>query len=1175
MALALLVAGAASAEVSTTSTFDPSTIRLKAAGSYTKVEIPGWAGLDTPGLPCLPSRPLFIALPPGHEAVSVRVVPEDSLVLATDVVPWPCQPPAILPVVGKQVPLPAFREPEPSVYDGATPYPRQLATGVRTGYMAGVPVASSVVVPFRWSPQAGILTFYPRLRVEVETMPSGVAPTAPRMISPAGARFWTDLLATLGIENITSSVPVSQDAYDYLIVCVRQCSTVFAELAEWKTRKGLRSVVVTREMIETAYQGEDIPAQVRACIKDYYQNHGVWCALLCGDTDDMPCRYAWAMDCEAGMHPDENDIPADLYFSDLDGTWDANGNGVYGEVADEVDLFPDVIVGRLPVGDFAQAQAAVAKCLEYELAVSADYQDEALFFAEVLWNIPFTDGSLAKDLIDSLYVPASLDPIQKLYETLGNESAANVIAALNAGRNVVNHVGHCSTNVMGCGSDGLYNWDADALANAPRYFLLYSTGCWPAAIDYDCIAEHFVLNPQGGGVAFVGNSRYGWGCPGNPYYGYSDLHDQQFWRNALMPGGASTGRALAAAKTFFIPYAGQENVCRIHQYEVTLLGEPDLPVRTDLPTAPVVNHPSTLATGQTTCAVSVQVNAEPLSKALVCLSQEGGVYARGFTDASGSVSFAIDLSSAAPVHLTVTGWNITPYTAVLPVSTTGAYLEVTSYCFVEASDPANGVPNPGEDLYLSLTLHNAGDEPTGAVNTVATAVASWLTLTDSTESFASVGPGEFAVRDSAYRFGISTAVGLGHGTPLHLSMVTPSDSFTATVPVVVAVPVLASGQLTVYDSGTDGQLDPGETASLELLLRNAGNDTAYAVQGTITSADEWLSVTQGSCSVPLLPPGEQTVGSPAFEVALNAGSPAPRVARILLELDDARWSWQETLWVAVGGVGFEDDMERGDGAWTCAGPDPQWHRSSFRSHSESHAWYCGQEATHEYLSACMDTLLSPVIVAGDNASLSFWVWFDVTVYGTDGLYVEALGQEGWTRLCYLGSGGDLHHLPMGHDWAPYTFDLSWLRPGDQTRVQFVFWSDPADVGEGFYIDDVVLSPCARDTTTHAAGFGESPFPGTLRLAHVAPNPTLDAVVVTFCLESPYEGSQADVALNVYDSVGRLVATPARRLAAPGTHTLRWDLRTKSGERAPSGLYFLRLGTGGTEQLDARRLVVIR
>lgn len=45
--------------------------------------------------------------------------------------------------------------------------------------------------------------------------------------------------------------------------------------------------------------------------------------------------------------------PTDYFYADLTGNWDSDGDGYYGEHADDagVDFYPEVFVGRIPVYD--------------------------------------------------------------------------------------------------------------------------------------------------------------------------------------------------------------------------------------------------------------------------------------------------------------------------------------------------------------------------------------------------------------------------------------------------------------------------------------------------------------------------------------------------------------------------------------------------------------------------------------------------------------------------------------------------------------------------------------------------------------------------------------------------------------------------------------------------------
>ena len=73
---------------------------------------------------------------------------------------------------------------------------------------------------------------------------------------------------------------------------------------------------------------------------------------------------------------------------------------------------------------------------------------------------------------------------------------------------------HSSPEGMGTSSkdknESISNWDVDNLNNGYYYQIVMSGGCSPADITKDCIAEHFINNPQGGAVAFIGNADTGW-----------------------------------------------------------------------------------------------------------------------------------------------------------------------------------------------------------------------------------------------------------------------------------------------------------------------------------------------------------------------------------------------------------------------------------------------------------------------------------------------------------------------------------------------------------------------------------------------------------------------------------------------------------------------------------------
>ena len=161
--------------------------------------------------------------------------------------------------------------------------------------------------------------------------------------------------------------------------------TVFQRLAAWKTLKGVPGNVVLVSWINANYTGYDLQEKIRNFIIDAHATWGTDYILLGGQGDYntagqniVPTRMA-----NTGSEGDE---PCDLYYECLDGTWDANGNHVYGEIADNPDLYPDVYVGRAPVYNVAMAQNFVYKVITYEQNPPANYVKHMNLLTGILWD---------------------------------------------------------------------------------------------------------------------------------------------------------------------------------------------------------------------------------------------------------------------------------------------------------------------------------------------------------------------------------------------------------------------------------------------------------------------------------------------------------------------------------------------------------------------------------------------------------------------------------------------------------------------------------------------------------------------------------------------------------------------------------------------------------------------
>ncbi|MGB2805138.1 MAG: C25 family cysteine peptidase [Candidatus Zixiibacteriota bacterium] len=1068
-----------SAELSQSVRFSPQDLTFSQSAGFEVVYLRGCDITSQVGEPQLPVKQVSVLLPSGSQVEEVIVKSGEGELLPGEYQILPAQPPRILSMMQEPIP---FVRPLPRAYRQSAEYPGRLVEHTGAGFLGGYQLVNILVYPVQYFPSQKKLKFYSQVEFTIRYSAGRKEPVPIRQRSAAGRQVFQTILKRATVNSDPSRLEfipreirrsfVPPGDFEYVIITDTGFVSTFQSLADWKTEKGVPAKIVTTQWIYSQYSGYDNAEKVRNFIKDVYQNWGTLWILLGGDTNVVPDRAAWAMDCEAGMSPDENEIRCDLYFSDLDGSWDADGDHIYGEVEDSVDLYPDVFVGRASCSNVTKAQALVNKLLIYEKNPPADYTTKMLFLAEILWSNPYTNSGLSKDMIDELYVPPQFDPITKLYEDLGNENYTSAMAALNDGQNIINHDGHCWWTVMGVGNGSLYRSDMDALHNGPRNSILYSIGCWPAAIDYDCLAEHFINNPNGGGVAFIGNSRYGWGSPGNPKYGYSDRFDQQFYASLFARDIYRIGATVADMKSFYAPFSRQENVYRWCQYQVVLLGDPEMPIWTDTPQTLLVHHPDTIVSGSNQFPVTVYSGSgemEPVEGALVCLMKGDEVYQRGLTDQQGQILLDIEPSSAGDLYATVTAHNFLYHTGAATVLAAGGCVLYEEHSIDDATTGnGDGLPNPGETIDMSVTLKNWGTEVEYNVYAILHSTGDpYVTLIDSLQDFGIMNPGQSAVSLEPYSFSIGSDCPNNHVVYFDLQINEGYGfSWSSMISITVVTPDLFYYSYSVDDaSGGNGNgiPEPLETFDLRVYAKNQGVELATSVTGSLSTPSPYLYFPSSSADFGDVGFGEVR-GATFEDIQLLSGCPSNDFPYLHLQAETGEgYVFQDSFVLSIGEWGLEDDMESGTGEWTHWGTWDSWHLTDYRKHSGDYSWYNGLEGFWYFRDNTHSWLQSSPVILGPESCLSFWMWYDVTNYGVDGIHLELFYEGTGVRdtIDFIGTGGALDSLlNTGNDWLEYTYDLSYIPPGTGIRIGFVFSSDAqySYDGEGFYIDDVRVGP---------------------------------------------------------------------------------------------------------------------
>ena len=567
---------------------------------YCRVSIAGCAQHAQPGEPVLPFRTAHILLPPGYGVQKVRVEGLEaarSTRLKSKVEfgrsPSPLgEPRPRLPV------RPVPDKPNAKIYGSSSPYPATRAQLASVQRLCGYQIAFVRLFPAQYVPRSGQLVFSRRVRLTLELSPEPAKrqalPAPRRGRAPAArvaalvdnpallAEYDTVQAGAAALAPGAGAQLSSGQAYDYLLITSDALKDYFDTLVAQKVADGLSVKTETVEHIYATTSGTDDPDRIRNYIRDAYTNWGVQYVLLGGDAGVVPKRDAYGY--VVGVPPEEQSIPCDLYYSCLDGTWNGNGNGIWGEATDgdgggDVDLMSEVYVGRAPVDTPAEVATFVSKIVSYEQNGTAN-RNNALFLAEytgssIIPPSPAYQGGRALDKLtqNGYFDGYTVDKLDDRPYYTPQWDAADCIAKLNDSPHIVVHFGHGNEQYV----MRMLRPDVDSLTNQ-HLFLLNSAACHCGAFDYsDCIGEDFSKRNQYGAFAVIMNTRYGW-YDKTYIWHWSGEFLQTFYKRLLTDGFLNVGLALQLSKEDMFSLVettpGVSSPYRWCYFTITLLGDP-------------------------------------------------------------------------------------------------------------------------------------------------------------------------------------------------------------------------------------------------------------------------------------------------------------------------------------------------------------------------------------------------------------------------------------------------------------------------------------------------------------------------------------------------------------------------------------------------------------------------
>ena len=1152
---------------------------IKQLNQFQKIEFENTVQQGKIGEPSLPYLGIKLLLPEGESAVKIEVNGKNDVSIKGEYTLFPTQPNQKL----SDSTIKKFAQPNPQIYSKNAIYPQNEVYNFTTQYLDGFSICFVAVTPVRFNPATKELSYFRDIEITIQTEPSSKAQEALKFLhnSQSIVNFVTNNVNNPEMLS-DYNLPDSRDEeIDYLIIAAQEKVDLWENLADIYRYRGFRVQIETIENIQSTQTGNDLQEKIRNFLIDKFTVNSIRFVLLAGDEDVIPHR---------GMFGDVNnggtvdyDIPSDIYYCALDGNWNADGDNRWGEPA-EADLAPEFALGRFCYNNDTEINNFINKVDYYLNNPVSDELLSSLFVGEYLWEGPTWGGDYMDEMIggsstnghETVGVPTSWN-ISTLYERDGNWTDTDIMNAISAGPNLINHLGHSNNDY----NMKLYSYqvtDGNITNNGQNHGfpIIFTQGCYAGAFDTeDCITEKYTSIAHAA-VSMISHSRYGWGQQGSTN-GASQFFHREYIDALFGENIFDLGYALNDAKIDAIPFMSYENTVYYWvDYETNLIGDPALSVWTESPQNIELTYPQQIPVG----ASEIEVSSSLLNLDVAVL-RNSEIIGRGNTNITGSTMIYFDSPVQETGNLTIVASKANYYTfsgniAVVP--TQGAFVICQNAQFEEFGDFLDNSIQSLDSVNVSVTLENIGMESTeNEISAILSCDHEFVQIINNEISASPLEATASVTLENAFQIKLLAGIVEPTSIPFILTVNSGSSSWQSSFSLSVNAPEIEYVSYTMLvTSGDDQVLEPGESAELFFTYHNSGNGYSYELSTTAFSYDPYVSIT-GNDVIDSVNPDQYTVTSEPFILEVSASCPQQYSFQLETLIYDILGSnIMSSIQIPIGTV--VEDFEDGLGNWTHAslsgGFVDEWHLETSRNHTEggNYSVKCGGVGNSDYSNSNHSGLTSPAFVLPPAAYVTFYHWMDaetnsstqawdggiieISVNGGEFQQIEPVGGYPYTIM----SNDESPFAPgtevfSGNiNWEEVELDLSAF--SGTVQLRFVFGSDGYVTEEGWYIDDFAVhsyTSAENNTISEKDIVLEQNYPNPFNPQIFAGRNGNASTKIAFQLPQ-----KSGVKLSIYNIRGQQVKTLVNEEKEKGKYFVSWDGKDEYNRPVASGVYFYKL-----------------
>ena len=393
-----------------------------------------------------------------------------------------------------------------------------------------------VLSPYVYDARTKVLTFITEITLNIETRIKQVGEgdysnqSSPYIINP---ELYHDFVIN---NNRLDEIKIERDSLnpiDYLLITCDSLVESFKPLLDWKRVKGLHVATETIENIYRNYDGVDLVHKIKKCINRYLARNGVRYVALGGDEKIVPPRYCYIVigkNTEKGYVEYKEHIPTDKYYACMGGdfNWDGDGDKIYGEPEDNINLLESVFVARIPVQTKQDARNVALKFVDSEMNPmwNGTLLMSGVTTQDTIMNGKSDSELKAENMYYNYFEPYFHIPMKKFFDT-GTDfpggasydvTATNYLTQLNKGYSFIEYIGHggidCFLMENGPYFSGRHH---SSRINSNLNTGIITTGaCLTNSFDSDeeedgpSLSEALIRNINSGIVGYCGCSRLNW-----------------------------------------------------------------------------------------------------------------------------------------------------------------------------------------------------------------------------------------------------------------------------------------------------------------------------------------------------------------------------------------------------------------------------------------------------------------------------------------------------------------------------------------------------------------------------------------------------------------------------------------------------------------------------------------